>query len=209
MCTGTHPYIPVPETAEARLTFSTPGGVAQNVYNFRKAGGWQTSDLEALGLALKTWWSTELQLSCSNTVALESITLTDIATETGKQLVYTDGLPLTGGAGQQALPPNVVACISWLTDYRGRSFRGRTYHVGLTVVGVTTSFLTAAYRLTLEAAYQALRDNTYTDPLVRLAIVSRCFDGFWRAIGVATEVTSHKVDLPLDSQRRRLAGRGQ
>jgi len=208
MCTGTHPYIPIPEACEIKMNFSTPGGVAQNVFNFQKDGGFSLTDLSTLAGGMSDWWQAELIDGVSDLVTLESVIATDISSESGSQVTFTDTLPAQGANTSHSLPMNSTAVISWRTDARGRSFRGRTYHVGLCDNAVAASALLAGTRLALIDAYTQLLGDTYFSSEYVLGIVSRCHDRAWRTTGLITPVVSIVVDLPLDSQRRRLIGRG-
>lgn len=118
------------------------------------------------------------------------------------------GLPLAGTGGSVQLPNNVTLCIKWTTENRGRSFRGRTYHVGLTESQVTDNEVVAVAMGQFTTAYGALLTDLATAgwPLV---IASRYANNQPRITGVATLVTGFSIDPFIDSQRRRLPGRGR
>lgn len=109
----------------------------------------------------------------------------------------------TGGQGTRAgfsLPGNVAVVISWRTGRAGRSYRGRTYVGNLSEGDV--------------------EGDTYTSGLLtKLAelgaemLVSRLAGRFFPAVGsrklnLSTIINSFILEPTVDSQRRRLAGRG-
>lgn len=113
------------------------------------------------------------------------------------------------------MPGNVTMSVSFRTALRGRSFRGRNYVAGLTedqVAGnIFISTLSASWKAAYEAIAAAIASTGWT-----WVVVSR-FSGvdavtkepIPRAAGVTTPVLSViVVDDFVDSQRRRLAGRG-
>lgn len=193
---------------EARLIFATPGGIAMNVLNWDKGLAITETDLFDVGTALVSWWNTEIQPMTSSDICLQEVIMTDISTETGGQVIITADLPSCGAISSDAIPMNATPVISWRTASRGRSYRGRTYHLGISTSAVSNSRLVAGVADDLRDAYALLLDGTYVDPVFSLSIVSRCQDQNWLTTAVVTPVTGVLVDDILDSQRRRLPGRG-
>jgi len=207
MCEGTHPYIPVPETAEVRLTYVTPGGIAENVLNFQKDGGWDGGALTALADSVKDNWESLMTGLYGNDISLDTVTATDISTATGGQVVVPAGI--SGGAAGPAMPMNVTIAVSLHTAFRGRSYRGRSFQVGVPGVIVTGSTISTGTATTIQETWQAFIDAISSDVLgANLVIVSRCQGGDWLTTAVTTPVIGFSVDTTLDSQRRRLPGRG-
>jgi len=207
MCTGSHPYIPAADTAEVRLIYDTAGGIAENVINFRKSGGWTLGDLSDLAAAVEDSWETNISPIVAETITLRETVATDISSEHGGQVTDVGGI--SGGQGNPVLPNNVTFVVSFRTASRGRSYRGRLYHVGITENFVTLDSLGDSNA----AAFQADYENFFADIVTAVAgaehvIVSRCQSGVWLTVAEVTPVTSYFVDSTIDSQRRRLAGRG-
>jgi len=207
MCTGSHPYIPVNDTAEVRLVYSTLGGVAMNVINFRLVGGWTPELLTALAAAVEDSWETNLSPIVSEAVTLDETVATDLSSDTGAQI--TDPGGISGAHAGAALPNNVTVAVSFRTDQRGRSHRGRLFHVGMTEDQSSGDVLSGSNATTFLTAYEsffadieaAVTDATHV-------VVSRCQDGVWLTTGETTTVTSYQVEPTLDSMRKRLLGRG-
>jgi len=209
MCTGSHAFIPATNTLEVRLNFATAGGVAQNVLHFRKSGTPVEADLVQLAEDIYDWYDTWYQTYQSNTITLRSIVVTDLTVEDGMQIEYTTGLPATGAQTPAPFPDNVTVAIKHTTAFRGRSFRGRTYFVGL-VNGstVTADTLSTTWQGYLENIFDALLSTPFTTNDEEFVIVSYCGNGSWRTSATVTPVTNNSLDADLDSMRRRLKGRG-
>jgi hypothetical protein len=107
------------------------------------------------------------------------------------------------------LPSNVTLAISFRTGFRGRSFRGRAYAVGLTEGQVTGDSVSDAVATAYREHWEAFIASVQTDfPGASLAIVSRCQDGAWLTTATVTPVETVLVDPTVDSMRKRLKGRG-
>jgi hypothetical protein len=207
MCTGTHAYIPATNTAEARLNYLTPGGVAENVLNFRKSGGWSLSDLIDLANAVKDSWETNIAPVVSNNISLDNIVATDLSSDSGPQTTLPAGV--SGGINSAVLPSNVTLAISFHTDFRGRSYRGRAFLVGLTEATVTGDTISSGSATAFREAWENfLADIATAVAGTVLVIVSRCSAGAWRTNAVVTDVTSITVDTTVDTMKSRLAGHG-
>lgn len=207
MCTGPHPYIPVPDTAEVKLIFNGPGGKAMNVINFTKDGGWDTSSISDLAQAASDAWESEISARVSEDVSLDSVVATDLSSSTGPQTTLPAGI--SGGNANPVAPSNVTVAVSFHTAFRGRSKRGRLFHYGSTNTQITGDSIGDAGATATQEAYQNFFDAIAGDVSgATHVVVSRCQDGDWLTTGETTEVTSYAVDPIVDSQRRRLAGRG-
>jgi len=207
MCEGPHPYIPIPNTAMIEWRFTTPGGQALNRFFIEKPDAWTLEDLTDAAEAAEDLWESELSGLVSTGVSLNETVVTDMTTESGGQVVNPGGI--SGGNANPVMPSNVTVAISFRTALRGRSFRGRLYHVGLTDLQVTGDTLVEGFDTTLATAYQDIMQGigaAVTDG--QHVVVSLCEDGDWRTTAVTTPVTAYTVDDTVDSQRRRLLHRG-
>jgi len=106
------------------------------------------------------------------------------------------------------LPGHTALAIQHLTDLKGRSYRGRTFFGGMTNTDQVGPFqMTADYAADCIAALVAfqLAMGTVTAEHV---VASYQNAGAARTTGVSTPITAYSANLDIDSQRRRLAGRG-
>jgi hypothetical protein len=138
-------------------------------------------------------------ISC-NDLVWESVTARDMATVTGLERTVPI---LTGGAGTAAgfsNPGNVAYVSSWRTGRPGRRYRGRTFLTNLAEGETTGDTITSGLLSTITAfAIEFL--------LPRVASAFKSAVGS-RVGGFSTPINGFVLDPTLDSQRRRLAGRG-
>ena len=200
-------FVPVPNVGKAEMVFRGNNVIMENVFHVQYAATPDSTDLLNTLDVLRSWWNTNLKSSVPTAISLVNLINTDQTSQTGPRVEDTTGLPIAGTSGSEPLAHNVTVAVRLLTEKRGRSFRGRSYFVGLSETTVQYNSLVGAFQTTLLNAYsQLLVDlSAAGTPLV---VASRQFDNQPRVIGVATPVTSVFIDPTVDSQRRRLPGRG-
>lgn len=208
MCEGTHPYIPVINVAKAELQFLADGQKVENVFHFRNPVAWEASSLAFLANELKNWDTSHYSGARHADCILTGIKCTDLSSSSGAvvEVPIVPAHPGTIVAGQM-LPNNVSLVIKWVTSQRGRSFRGRTYIPGLGSTMVLLSSPTAAM-VTIAVGVASALWSMASVQNWDLVVVSYCNNKAWRTTGVSTKITSYAVEGTLDSQRRRLPGRG-
>lgn len=201
-------FIPVPDTCMFELRFTLQGEHVENTLYGHLTGGWSASTARNVGDALIQWWIDNMSASLSDQISLDSVHCTDLSSSTG---FSTDAVPETapvGAVGGQCLPNNVAICISFRSQARGRSGRGRNYVCGIPDTHVSANTLDSADGIAFVDAYK-LVDDVMSDFDATWVIVSRFLDGLPRDEGITRLITSVLlVDLTVDSQRRRLPGRG-
>lgn len=201
-------FIPAVNTIRAVMEYNHIGQKCENVFHAQMAGAVSLTDLTDLAGTLVNWFDTQLQPLVSNGTSLDKVTCRDMTVESGAAIEFTTDLPMVGTGGS-ALPGNVTVATKWSTGLAGRSFRGRTYLIGLPVGNNTGSanVLDAGYASDLDDAMEALIADITVDD--RTFVVASFFhDNAPRVTAVLTPIVAASVDTNLDSQRRRLAGRG-
>jgi hypothetical protein len=120
----------------------------------------------------------------------------------------TPGTVVGSNAGA-ALPNNVTACVSLRSNFAGRSARGRLYWQALTETQVVGNTIDTSVAGDIVAAVQAI-DVAMTGLGYELSIVSYINNGAPRVGGPVYFFVSDilMTDFTVDSQRRRLPGRG-
>jgi hypothetical protein len=108
---------------------------------------------------------------------------------------------MTGGLVQDSEPGNVSFCISLRTALAGRRFRGRKYFSGLAVGDRTGNTFDSARADALISAIDTLITNLNSNT-TPLSIFSPT------GLTLVPVTAARRADLYLDSQRRRLTGRG-
>lgn len=201
-------FIPVPDSASLCFDFGQAGQAWQFCFTVRKsAGGLDDADLITLATMGADWWTNHLDTNISGAATLNNVKVTDLTSEAGS--VYELPVGTAGGAGAGFTPLGTALVASLRTNKRGRSYRGRVYIGGLPDVAISTAVdVTSAY-----AGYIAAAVNTLISELdaagYDLVVASRQHNGVVTNPAETNEVTSVIVDTHFDSQRRRLAGRGQ
>lgn len=204
------PFVPAANTLQAELRYNYGSSLAENVLYFQGSAGVTVALATTLGNNLIGWWNTNFKARMPTQVVLREVYVTDLTTQTSFTVSVTTGLPSAGTALQDPLPFNCALCVSLRTANRGRSGRGRNYVLGLletevsanTVASTTVSPTLTAYNLLVGA-------GTFT-PGLQLVIVSRFTNKLPRANALVQPVTNAVIlDSVVDSQRRRLPGRGR
>ena len=202
-------FIPVPNVVQAELVFTWNGQICQNVLHYLVDEGVDPTIQAGIGADLAAWFDDSMQPLVVDTLSLIEVRLSDLTSEFAPGASWSGGLPLVGSlAGGLSMPNNVSIVMTKRTDFRGRSFRGRIYHVGLSENQVTANNIVPATLTSLLAAYAELMTVTVGAETYPLCVVSRYQGGEPRVTGIATPVTAITSDGIVDSQRRRLPGRG-
>lgn len=203
------PFVPAENTVSVAMIFTQANQRIQNVYNVLYDSAPDLATMNTLAEDFISWWTTYLQPVVTSNASLVAVDLTLLTTDEGLAITYGTGLPQAGGntTGQTA-PNNVTVAVKWSTILRGRSNRGRTFHIGLQSLQYDQSTLTVAAHGVLVAAYMALL-TTINVTGRNLCVVSKYTGGAARPAAVRTPITTVSIDLALDSQRRRLPGRGE
>jgi len=176
---------------------------------FSSPGTPNATDLSNIGSALASYWVAEMLPLQSNALTLTQVVVTWLAVENGVQAVFGVTPVAPGGQVSAGLPGNVSLAVSFRTGLSGRSFRGRNYLAGLTEGQVTGNEISSTAAAAFVDVYEGLLP-TLTALSLTHVVVSRFAGGLPRVSGVATPVVSYlTTDLVVDSQRRRLTGRGR
>jgi hypothetical protein len=202
-------FQPATKIIEVRMQFLQLTSFAENIYHVRSEGVVGSGMLEDLAAEFYNWWNSDVKAFVSEDVTLQSIKLRDLTSEFAAFYERSAGLPLDGTLASPVLPFNVTPCVSWGTGLTGRSARGRTYHVGLSEVQALGGLLTDSAHDALLGAYAGLVDRIIDmGQDLNLCVLQRVEDGVPLADAIGRDIITTAIDLALDSQRRRLIGRG-
>jgi len=207
-------FVPVPNTLQVDVLYLLAGQRVENTLYFERDGGWSLPQIIDWLEQMETLIKTDLLPALSASITLIELIgrVLDTASSIGFSQPVSSGN--TGGVAGNASPNNVTYTISFKTGLTGRSFRGRNYVPGLPVAAVTGNVIGSTTRTAILAFYTALKAmaDAATNPWV---VVSRYsgvgMDGrpVPRMSGVTTPIESVTTfDTTVDSQRRRLPGRG-
>jgi hypothetical protein len=209
-------FVPAANVAKVQSMFTINGEEALNVMYARKVvpSAWTSAEMTDLAEAFNLWWEEEVQPLQHNGTVLLRHRVRDVATANGAQIEVAKGAPNTGAVATAKLPNSIAVAISWRTALTGRSFHGRTYHMGMAESQVDDNDITAAHLVALTAAYADLLTRlgaliVPTD-LVVVSYFSKAANAnppHNRAAALVTPIVSAQVGTRVDSQRRRLPRR--
>ena len=203
-------FIPAPNVLQARMRYNWGAQLIENTLYFVGSAGVTVALANSLGAALVTWWNTNFKPITSNLMALDQVYISDLTANNSFTVAYSTGLPLVGANATEALPFNVAYCVSFRTANRGRSGRGRNYVAGLTEAQQAASVIAAGTRTTIVTAYQGLVGAGTFVAGLQFCVVSRFTNNAPRVTALIQPITNvTTIDDILDSQRRRLPGRGR
>ena len=209
-------FVPVPNVVQVDTIFLLDGQRVENTSYWFQETGWDLSQIDAWLTDMNTVIQTSLLPFLTSSIQLIELVarLLDTASSIGLSYV-PDPIP-SGSVAAEALPNNDTYTISFKTGLTGRSFRGRNYVPGLTIDSVVSNNITSAFRTALLAYYNALKAQASASGIT-MVVVSR-YSGvnpitrkpIPRVEGVSTPITTFTTfDTVVDSQRRRLPGRGR
>lgn len=203
------PYIPVPNVLMAELIYNWDGQVCENVLHYTSSIlPFGAGDPLLLANNLVALWNTNIKVNASSNLSLTGVTVTDLTTATGSVVQATTGLPVVGTNVSGGQPNNVTCVITKRTAKRGRSYRGRLYQAGLCLNQVTANLVHSATLTAMLTAWGTFRTFTVSGVTFSMVVISRQHGGVITNPGTFEPVTGFTSDGVLDSQRRRLPGRG-
>lgn len=204
------PFQPIDNVAQINVRQRLDNQKIENVFHVFNETASQQGTLQNLADLFGDFWLARVLPVQSADLTLVEVEARDLSTEGGLSAVRTINPAVAGGNIEASLPNNVAFCVSFRTARTGRSYRGRTYVAGIPEGRVVKNTLDAAVVTTLVTAFS---DLALTDSYIEqgyLVVASRFNQGVRRPTGVATRVTGVlAIDPIVDSQRRRLPGRGQ
>lgn len=215
------PFIPAANTARVVVKTELHDQVVNNVYHVRKDLGWSLETLQDVCNTFITWWNTDLAPNLGQGYNLLVVSARDLTEEEG---LGTEVQAPDGSGGDllnPLMPGNVTLTIKHVTGYSGANRRGRSFQAGFVENQQEGNELTIPVRNAILTAYDALRgaieamdcelvvasfyNGTSLVELPDGQIVKRPTP---RATALITPIIAFTADTFLDSQRRRLTGRG-
>lgn len=201
------PFQPAENVVSADMFFTWQGQQVMNKLHFLM-DPITPQGMADLAEEVYLWWANNLSTLVSSTVLLREVAVADLTTQDGGTASYVNS-PLVGGSNvNESCTNNTAITVSLKTAGRGRSRRGRIYHIGLTENNIADNRVSQVALDALLVAYAKLRDPAVISA-GQLVVLSRWFNGDKREVASAATVTSMAfTDQVVDSQRRRLPGRG-
>lgn len=200
-------FHPIENTVEAVIHGRLGGQEIINTFFIKKGGGYTSEDVQDLADFLDEWVGEEWLPIQGNDYTYERVTVRGMADALDFYASADDssGNGTTGGNSQ---PNNVALAIARKTIYTGRAARGRIFITVPLSAMDDENHVTAAYATSVEGQLNDL-NTTLTGMGWDMVVAHRRSGGAWLSTGVTFPVTGWEVtDLVVDSQRRRLPGRG-
>jgi hypothetical protein len=202
------PFVPVPNCALLELRGTLDGQRVENTLWFSKTSPMLETELLALCSDVGLWWKTSIAPALSHDLTIHEIQATDQSTASGAIAVLDPSPAIVGESPDKSLPNNCAFCVSIKSGLRGRKHRGRNFVMGIPESVVTNSHASASFVNAIHNGYQALLTATSTSGF-QWVVVSRFSGPPPHTIGSSVPVVGAAVfDDVIDSQRRRLPGRG-
>lgn len=203
-------FVPAPQTAKVAIVGTSFGQTIVNTFWVTFSTAVTQAILDAIVAAAQTWWGSYMKPAMPSSYTLGTITATDQTTQNGPS--STVSVAQAGTSGSASMPNGMAVCVTERTALRGRSYRGRLYWGPLTSdmaassdknqITSTAAANIGAYLLGFASAMSAMATPG------NHAVVSHFHNGIARASAVVTPIETYHADTFLDSQRRRLTGRG-
>jgi hypothetical protein len=201
-------YQRVPNTVQCDVLFLLFGQVMENVYYVKFDGGVDAVAIADAANTIGAWVLDSWLAHQSFNVQFTGVEAKNLDIEFGSIATFTPTSPAFGVIGVAAEPGNVSYSVSLRTANSGRSFRGRKYVIGIPSTSRTGNQVSSGWATDIKASLDVLRSLLESINGV-LSVVSRIAEGVRRLEALSTPVTSISlVDFNIDSQRRRLTGRG-
>jgi hypothetical protein len=203
------PFVPSPNLAQLEIRAQIDGQHVENRIHVDMFATPTPANLEAV--AVVVWnsiadvWLGSLPVEC----VIHEIVATGLDAIDGAQFTYAPDL-MPGLDASGAMPNNVTICSKLSSDQRGRSARGRLYWLALPRDGVEDNTVTTPRAEAILAGLNATR-VAIDDAGFAWVVASYVSEGAPRPGGPVYYhvISCNFVDLTIDSQRRRLPGRGQ
>lgn len=206
-------FIPALNTVRTTMVYLQDNQRVTNVFHTKFPSAPDTQDLADLNLAWQAWWADQ-RADVSSQLILQRTESVDLTVANGAGKILDCTVNCAGTGASPALPNSVTVVVKWTTGQTGRSFRGRTYHLGLQEDQVLNNNVVNAVVSALEANY-ALVPHLGDIGLNPQLVVASFYSGvdtngnpIPRTSAVLTPITGLSIDPVIDNQRRRLPGRG-
>jgi len=205
------PFVPCPNIAKVTLTGDLSGELAINDLHFERTAPPITGlDIADLATAIGEWWRDHMVPLLDDRYFFSQVKVVDLTSEASYQTVI--GYETSGGVSGGGAPNNVAFCISFKSGLAGRAGNGRNFLPGIPLQYLSGNLINPEpLGLLLAVYYPLLVTGTGVLPAGwKWVTLSRRVAGAARPAGVGFGVSAVvATDNIVDSQRRRLPGRGR
>lgn len=205
-------FIPIPTGIQVEMIYTWQNQRMQNVYCVSKGTPATTGDVAQVFALFESW---ERNVAKNRRHGLVACTQCDVTALDAIGAPVKSGIffpTINGALGTNPLPAFVSLAVKHTTGLSGRSFKGRTYHIGLTTGQAplgdqisqadadSTATIYNTLRTTLLASgYTFMVASRYSG----VTIVNGYRRAVPRAVGIMTPVVQSVAERYLDTQRHR------
>lgn len=201
-------FVPAPKVLQCEARWTLLGQQVENVTYWLTADPPTSADATVIAQEYQDAWVAHLQSMSGTDMSLRELYFTDLTSETAPTYTVVPGATLAGTGGTATLPNNISLCISFRTEGRGRSSRGRNYLFGLTEGVVTGNTVLDMYANGAIDFFTAWATAVAPSSIIPV-VISRRVDGADRTTALIQPINAYiYTDQTVDAQRRRLPGRG-
>jgi len=202
-------FVPAPNLVSVEFRCTWAGQQTENRINVDLLTAPTAANCQTLATACESWWEDNVVAITPDSLELREVFVRDQSQLNGFAATASPTGALPGTGGSPSLPNNVTICASVRTLFTGRSARGRWYWQGLMESQVTGNVVASGTLTSIDAALTNLA-SVIAGLSHFWVIASYISEGVPRPGGpvyfVVNDITF--VDDVVDSQRRRLPGRG-
>lgn len=203
-------FVPVPNCAELTLGWrDTQGNEWSNGIAFMQGAPWDHAALNALNLAAADAFEELMLGTVCPQIFLASLRAVSLEAADAAWDFLPLATPLEGTRTGAAQAVSVCMTVTFSTELRGRSYRGRVYHSGLSTVDLQDQKHWApSAALNVGNAYAAFVSAIEDDVTSKAVVISRRQGNVWLSEGIPTVITGYTGRIPTATQRGR-SGNGK
>jgi hypothetical protein len=205
------PFQPAPGTIGVVVHGLLNGQTTNNTLAFfQNAADPTVGDCSTIATLVNGWWAASVAPKLPDTWVGVKVTAKNLFVNGGAKAVISM-VGVEGGSAGESMPNNVAPVVTFDTGQSGKSSHGRNYIPGIVNADVTINTISSTWAADIIAAYQALLPGGAFDPSPYFwSVLSRKSAGVTLLQAVAVPVLNvYFTDTTVDSQRRRLPGRGK
>lgn len=198
-----------PRVCLVRFLYHRDTRTLMNTFHVQQAAPWNLASMQQLATVMHTWWSSSFHNAVPVGVGLYQIQVRKL--DPTEPLAYDlDISPDDPGLRVGTMEPgNVTLTISWRTGLAGRYFRGRLYVPCLVENDVASNDLVTSGYITVLAACAITLLTNLQAAAFTLTIFHPPHYPPKLLDNQFTDVTTAVLENIVDSQRKRLPGRGR
>lgn len=205
------PFQPAPGTIGVQIEGRLSGQQYINdLYFFQNGADPTVGDCATLGGLLVGWWNNEILPNiCDNFLGIRVVAKNLFVNGGAKSVQSLNGQQ--GSIETEAQPNNVAVVVTFDTGQSSKSSHGRNYIGAVPNAQVDVNTINPAFATAIIDAYKALLPGGAYDPTPYFwSVLSRQSNNVVMAEAIAVPVLNvYFTDTTVDSQRRRLPGRGK